>query len=152
MRNKIISDIGKGFIKINNKLNKLEKRAVDSGGGEKFYASELHAIDAIGRKEGGTVTKLCDLFGVTKGAVSQIISKLEKKAVVFKQRSPDNCKEVNIFLTEKGLEIFKFHENLHKEMDKEFFGYMRSVSKEKLEDFLTMLVRVENYLDVFLSK
>jgi len=147
-----VSDIARCFTRVNNKLNKLEKKAVDLGTGEKLFASELHTIDAIGKKQRNTVTSLCNQFGVTKGAVSQIIGKLERKGCVLKERNREDGKEVDISLTKKGWEIFKFHEELHKEMDEELFKFMKTIPEDRLRDFLELLTHVEKYVDRFLKK
>jgi DNA-binding MarR family transcriptional regulator len=151
-KNQIISDMAQRFTKVNNKLNRLEKKAVDFGTGEKLFASELHTIQAIGRKQGNTVTALCNRFGVTKGAVSQIISKLEKKNYVLKQRSKNDGKEINVSLTEKGRRVFESHEKLHEKMDRELLRFMKTMSEDQLNAFLKMLAHIEKYVDGFLNK
>jgi DNA-binding MarR family transcriptional regulator len=148
----IISGVARCFTRTNNKLNRLEKRAVNFGTGEKLFASELHVIEAVGKKQTNTVTALCSQFGVTKGAVSQIISKLEKKGCVLKERNREDGKEIDISLTEKGWEAFKFHEDLHKEMDKELFEFIKTIPENRLSDFLELLVHIEKYVDRFLAK
>jgi DNA-binding MarR family transcriptional regulator len=151
-KNSIITDISRYFTRIKNKLNKLEKKSIDFGTGEKLYASELHTIEAIGKNYGNTVTGLCDLFGITKGAVSQIISKLEKKKLISKERNIDYSKEINISLTEKGWVIFNSHKNLHKKMDVEFLSYMKNIPEDQLETFLSVLKHMEKYVDEFIKK
>jgi DNA-binding MarR family transcriptional regulator len=154
MHNKhlIITDIAQYVTKIKNKLNKLEKKPIDFGTGEKLYASELHTIEAIGKKYGNTVTELCNLFGITKGAVSQIISKLEKKQLIVKERNREYTKEINISLTEKGWVIFKSHKELHDTMDVEFLSFMKTIPEDQLNTFLSILKNMEKYIDEFMRK
>lgn len=151
-KDRFVSDIARCFTRVNNKLNRLEKKAIDFGTGEKLFASELHAIDAIGKKQRTTVTALCNQFGVTKGAVSQIIGKLEKKGCVLKERNREDGKEIDITLTEKGWKVFAFHEELHGEMDEELFNFMKTIPEDRLRDFLEILTHVEKYVDRFLRK
>ena len=151
-KRRVITDIAQYVTKIKNKLNKLEKKSVDFGTGEKLYASELHTIEAIGEKYGNTVTELCNLFGTTKGAVSQIISKLEKKQLISKKRNTDYAKEINISLTEKGWVIFKSHKKLHKIMDVEFLSFMKTIPEDQLKTFLSILKNMEKYVGEFMTK
>lgn len=144
-----ISNIAKYFTIVNNKLNKLGKKAIVFEEGEKLYASEIHTIQAIGKKHGNTVTELCDLFGVTKGAVSQIIGKLEKRGYIVKLRNADYAKEINIYLTEKGWRAFNYHEELHNKMDREFIIFMEAMTEDQLNDFLEVLKNIEKYVDKF---
>ena len=151
MKNKeqYISELSICFSRVHNKLSRLEKKTIDFGVNGRIYAAELHAIAAIGNKRGNTVSALCDLFGNTKGAVSQIISKLEKKKFVCKQRSKDNPKEIKLSLTEKGWQVFNDHENLHSRLDTEFLKYLETVPEEKFEDFIKFLFQIEKYIDHF---
>ena len=151
-KHRVITDIAQYVTKIKNKLNKLEKKSIDFGTGEKLYASELHTIEAIGNKYGNTVTELCNLFGITKGAVSQIISKLEKKQLISKERNRDYAKEINISLTEKGWVIFKSHKELHNKMDVAFLSFMKTIPEDQLNTFLSILKNMEKYIDEFMRK
>jgi len=149
---KLVSEMAILFAKVHNKLNKLEKRAVDFGGGEKLHASELHAIDAIGNKSANTVTGLCNLFGITKGAVSQIIKKLEGKNYISRERNMVYGKEIDITLTDKGRIVFEAHLALHEEMDRELLGFMKTIPESQLAGFIEMLSKMEKYVDKFLAK
>jgi DNA-binding MarR family transcriptional regulator len=148
-KNKLISDLAICFTKVHNKLNKLEKRSAKFGTNEKLFASEIHAIQAIGKKKGNTVTELCSLFGITKGAVSQIITKLEKKKYILKKRNKNYSKEINIFLTEKGWKVFNVHEEMHNKMDIELFGFMKTISEVQIKDFINIISNIEKYIDKF---
>ncbi len=50
-------------------------------------------IEVIGSYEGITTTKLAAALGITKGAVSQTVSKLEKKAMINKQPSTERTND-----------------------------------------------------------
>ena len=52
-------------------------------------------------------------MGVTKGAVSQTITKLTRKGLVRKTYAPGNAKEVILELTDLGLVGFQNHEKFH---------------------------------------
>jgi DNA-binding MarR family transcriptional regulator len=52
-----------------------------------FYA-EIHLIKAIKENEGIHITGLAQYLGVTKGAVSQMLMKLEKKALSLRKKIP----------------------------------------------------------------
>jgi len=65
------------FIRLANKYHSLEKIQVDYGAGHPLYHSERHMIDQIGGNPGINITEFTDIIGVTKGAVSQVVKKLE---------------------------------------------------------------------------
>jgi DNA-binding MarR family transcriptional regulator len=151
-KEKLIEDAARRFTKVHNKLNKLEKKALRCGARDNLFAAELHAVQAIGKNHGGTVGELSDLFGITKGAVSQIITKLKKKKCISKARNRENVKKIDISLTAKGWQIFRAHEDLHHEMDGEFMGFMETLSPRQINDFSAILLKMEKYLDTFLGK
>jgi len=72
------------FIRIVNKYNRLESKALDFGTGDLLYPAEIHIIEAIGKNYGNTVNEICQKFGVTKGAISQVVHKLSKKGLINK--------------------------------------------------------------------
>ncbi len=151
-KNEVIAELARCFARINNKLGRLEKKPVEFSAGEKFFAAELHTIQAIGQNRAKTVTALCNEFGITKGGASQIVTKLEKKKCVEKQRNMDNPKEVQLSLTKKGWTIFHCHMELHEKKDKELFGFLKAVPQNQLTGFLDILAHIEEYVDGFLRK
>lgn len=107
------------------KLGSMHPPPHDFGAGVPLYRSEIHTIRAIGENPEVNVTKLAEDMGVTKGAVSQTITKLVKKGLVRKTYAADNAKEVRLELTELGWSGFYSHQKLHMDMfdtAKEYFG------------------------------
>lgn len=127
----IVLELRNQIAKLVNQYNKLEKMPFDTGLGDFLYPSELNMIEAIQSGKGKTVTELCEHFGITKGAVSQTISKLIKRGYVSKERSIHNRKEVLIELTEKGKTAFDRHEEFHRQMDESMTQLLQGIQKEK---------------------
>jgi DNA-binding MarR family transcriptional regulator len=98
------------FSKVVYKFNKLQEVPYSFDENEKLFLAEIHIIQAIGRKEEETVTGLSSSFGITKGAVSQIVGKLTQKGYLIKKRNPTNGKVVFLSLSKKGLITFQKHE------------------------------------------
>jgi DNA-binding MarR family transcriptional regulator len=139
------------FVRINKKFNELEKFSIDIGNGEKLYPSELHILDAIGNDYAQNVTDLSKKFGITKGAVSQVVNKLFSKDFLLKERKKGYGNEVKLILTEKGLNAFKIQNNLHKKMEEEFFKHIGSVESEKIDSFNEIMYIIEEFIDSFLK-
>lgn len=134
-----------------NKYNKLERTPFETGDGEVLYPSEINMIEAIGKNSGNTVTQLCIAFGITKGAVSQMITKLAGKGYVERTRSEESPKEVELTLTQKGFEVFARHEHFHQEMDREMEQFIRSIPAVKLAAFREILQLADQHLDTYLN-
>jgi DNA-binding MarR family transcriptional regulator len=140
------------FIRITKKFNELEKFSIDMGDGERIYPSELHILDAIGNDYGNSVTELSKKFGITKGAVSQVVNKLYEKGYLKKERKEGYAKEIKLSPSEKGWEAFKILDEMHKKMEDEFFRYLGNVESEKVGSFIEIMLKIEEFIDTFLSQ
>ena len=112
------SEITDCLIRILNKASAIERDPVDIGLGIPLYTSEVHLIDLVGRFPGETMTSYASRLGVTRGAISQTVKKLEEKG--FLQRSPDenNKKNIRLLLTRMGEEAYSWHTAYHEMVQK----------------------------------
>lgn len=94
-------------------LQHLEKDPHTFGEGGSLTPSEIHTIDAIGEESGVLMNELAKRLQVTKGAVTQLIVRLEEKKLVERKDNPNDSRSVIVFLTEKGKSAFRAHEELH---------------------------------------
>jgi len=138
--------------RIVNKFNRLEKRPLDFGTGEFLHPSEIHTMDAVGRGTADTVTALAELFGITKGAVSQIVNKLHERGYVTKERNKDYSKEINLSLTEKGLTGFRNHAALHRKMEESLGERLAFTTVEEMTLFGKMITILDEHLDEWIKK
>ncbi len=139
------------ILRITKKFNELEKMSIDIGSDEKLYPSELHVIDSVANNYGNSVTEMSKKFGITKGAVSQVVNKLFDKGFLKKDKKLGNSKEIVLSLTEKGWKAFYIMDEVHKQMEEEFFSYMDDIEEEKLESFIEIMGKIEEFIDTFLK-
>jgi DNA-binding MarR family transcriptional regulator len=135
------------FLRIINKYNALQKKPYDFGIGERLHPAEIHTVSAIAGAGTVNVTELAGKLGVTKGAVSQMVSRLEKKGLVRKSRDRANDKEVLLDLTRRGKKAHEGHARFHGGMYGEFTAMMESMSPEQAMLFGDVLGRIEFYFD-----
>ncbi|CCK81461.1 MarR family winged helix-turn-helix transcriptional regulator [Desulfobacula toluolica] len=108
---------------------------------------EVHMIQAIGDNEQLGVTELARLFGTSKSAASQLVSRLSKKGFLKKKSSRKNNKEVRLVLTDLGWEAYKTHEQYHsKDMDY-LVGKMETFSMSQIAMFLVMLESLDDIME-----
>jgi DNA-binding MarR family transcriptional regulator len=149
MKNETTYNITNQLINITCKLNELEKIPIDFGTDELLYPSEIHTIDAVG-DQFDTVTAISNKFGITKGAVSQIIIKLNKKGYIQKSRNEAYSKEIILSLTDKGLKAYTAHKKLHEIMDAGFTKLINNFPDEWLQTFRDMLTQLEKQVDKYM--
>ena len=124
----IITSYEKLLEKLEQVITKMESMHTPSlsfGTGVLMHQKEIHTVQAIGRHSGINVTKLAELTGVTKGAVSQTVKKLVRKGLVQKTHLPGNDKEVVLELTNLGWTGFCNHEQFHMEtlnLARDYYG------------------------------
>lgn len=99
--------------------------------GQELYTTEVHALNEIGRRASTNMTQLAQLTHRTKGAVSQMIAKLEKKGLVQKQVSPTNKSEVLLALTAEGRAVCEYHHVAEQRIYKMYLDGMGDFSQEE---------------------
>ncbi|TKI89432.1 MarR family transcriptional regulator, partial [Bacillus cereus] len=87
----------------------------------------VHCIEYIENNADSNVTQLAEAFYVTRGAISRMTKKLIQKGLVESYQKLENKKEIYFKLTEQGKEIYKIHENLHKEFQERDKGVFEQV-------------------------
>jgi DNA-binding MarR family transcriptional regulator len=100
-RKALIQDIENQFLKLSHILKAVHSTPYDYGCGELLYPAEIHTLDCIGSNPDITVTELAERMGVTKGAISQIKSKLFKKKLLLKRNFANDQKKIALALSKK---------------------------------------------------
>jgi len=89
------------FLKILHLYSVISRKPVDYGTGDLLYFTEIHTISVVGKNREVNMTRLAEMMGVTKGAISQTVKKLVNKNLILKTNIT-NRKEVNLKLSDKG--------------------------------------------------
>ena len=137
--NQRLTQLGETLLRVFNKFTQNEKKPRHFGVDELLHPSEIHMVMMIGDNEGAHVSELARIAGVTRGAVSQVVAKLEKKGLVKKIEDPHNSLKTVPALTNKGYVAYYAHEQYHEEMDADMYAYVRGLTDDQLrviEDFL----------------
>ena len=78
----------------------------DYGTGDLLTHAEVHALAEVGAEPGITVLALAARTCRTKGAMSQLLAKLEAKGLLERRAAGKN---VSLFLTQHGLAVTQAH-------------------------------------------
>ncbi|MFT3957574.1 MAG: MarR family transcriptional regulator [Desulfovibrio sp.] len=95
----------------------LERQCSKFGTDVDIHLAEIHTIMAIYNNEGIHVGGLAEQLGVTKGSVSELLRRLERKGLAYKAKDPLKMTRLNVFLTEKGKAAHKQHMDFHAQLD-----------------------------------
>jgi len=124
-------------------FNKYDKKARTFGTGQELFIAEIHLIDFIGNNPDCWISDIAKSMQVTKGAVSQVVKKLEKKGYVAKTDDAENKAKVIVQLTERGRIAFEGHQQFHNNIDKKIFSIIDSYSEKDCRAICTFLQTVQ---------
>ena len=144
-----IIEIFMQLMRIGKLFNDIENFTIIMDQGEKLYPSEIHVIAAVGNGLANQVTILSQKFGITKGAVSQVVNKLSNKGYLKKKSLG---KEIILSLTPKGQMVFDIQDKLHKKVETNFVEYLDNLSPEEIDSFLNIIGKIEDIIVSFLSE
>jgi len=103
------------FLKILHLYSVISRKPVDYGTGDLLYFTEIHTISVVGKNREVNMTRLAEMMGVTKGAISQTVKKLVNKNLILKTNIT-NRKEVNLKLSDKGQMAYMGQKSFQKEI------------------------------------
>lgn len=112
----------------------------DYGMGQVVSMTEAHILTYIEENPGTTITNLAKYWNKTKGALSQTVSKLVDKGLVYRHKTENNAKTVLLFVTEEGLKLSKAHK-LYDTIDiaKTLDDLLKECTIEEIESFYKVI-------------
>ena len=135
------------FLRLVNKYNSLGKHPLSFGTPYNFFHSERHMLDIVGDDPGLNITEFANAAGVTKGAISQAVSKLERKGALRRFKSAANAKEIRLELTQLGEKIYAHHQKVNQETVDLLWRELEKHPPEKIEFLVDMFHWFEQHLD-----
>lgn len=114
----------------------------------RLYPSEIHLLQVINEGTDLSAGEMARKLGISNGAVSQTLNRLEKKGVIKKAKEPALKNRLSASLTELGQAAIRQFEQGQEDTMKDFSTYLAGLSereREVVEGFLS-------HLEVFLKK
>lgn len=143
-KNEIMNSELKGIdTRIRQLLNRmifLGKRTVFKHGALHLYPSEIHLMQVIKEQPGVNAGAMARHLGVSNGAISQTLTRLEGKGVISKAKDASLKNELTATFTETGRTAMRRFEEEQAKAIKAFSSYLASLSKNErkiIENFLS---------------
>ena len=146
-RKRVSQQLMAGFLRMVNKYNAMEKFPVSYDTEASFYHSERHLLDVFGEHPELNITDLAQRVGVTKGAISQAVAKLERKGAVERYKGSGDEKQVLIRLTQLGQTITARHHQVNEQTIDQLCSVIEARSEEQVEFLCEMFAWIEAHLD-----
>ena len=126
----VVDKFNKLLSSIYSNLMLREIEAIKNGIYRDLTFHEIHTIEAIGDLTNGTVSEIAKTVGVTQSTMSTMIDKLVKKGIAERIRSDKDRRVLHIHLTKKGRAAYKEHEDVHRQVTR---NWLKALSKEEQE-------------------
>ena len=136
---KNVNNISDKFFKVAAKFFEIDENSKCEIEDDNFVNTEMHIVKIIKEHDEIHVTGIARILGVTKGAVSQVLGRLEKKGVVVKERDDKNMSRLVLKLTPKGERLYESHEAFHEEINETIKETLENSTEENrifLKNFL----------------
>jgi DNA-binding MarR family transcriptional regulator len=122
-----------------------ERKKIFAFEGVSLYPSEIHLLLVINRDQPVNATRIADKLGITKGAVSQTITRLQKKGIIIKENDPHNKNELILSLTSLGRRAFDKYQELQNSVAESLFSIFSTYSPEEQEIIKRFLFQIAGF-------
>lgn len=147
--NKDLSQLVESFYEITGKMNKMRNNLISFDGSEPLNTAAIHLIDVIGKHPEYNATKIAEVLGNTKGAVSQMSTKLENKGLIVRKKSEAGDKDITFLLTESGQKVFDGHAKLHEELYQRLEEILNEFSNEDVDKIKKAFRKIDDCMNEY---
>ena len=116
-----------GFLEKPRKYNEEE---------ENLFMREVHFVVALGTEKHITMSDMASRLNITRGAVTQIATRLEKKGYIVRAKDPRDKRQTTVCLTEKGRLLCEEHIAYDRQKHIRASEYLGEFSDEDLAKFI----------------
>ena len=109
--------------------------------GQDLTAGEIQTIKAVTDLPERNTTELAHELGVTKGAISQAVTKLVARGCLERYRAPGNERETYTRSTEQGARIYQGHNKKFQSDMQAFDDQLDEASEDQIEFMMNFLAR-----------
>nr|MCR5347735.1 MarR family transcriptional regulator [Fretibacterium sp.] len=110
------------------------------GGAEPLTMIEVHTLTYIEDHPGATSSDLVKYWDKTKGAISQVLTRLEQKGLISKEKTKDNGKTIHLYVTSEGQRLSEAHKLYDiKDIAKTVSHLQEKCTAEEIETFFKVI-------------
>ena len=123
----------------------FDKKRIITHEGEKLHPSEIQLLMFLYHEQNTNVTAIANEMGLTKGAISQTLSRLQKKGIISKELFPEKKNELHAQFTNSGEQLMIQLNKSKKSLEGKYRRYIQALSnkeKEVISNFLDKMVSI----------
>ncbi|TFH06687.1 MAG: MarR family transcriptional regulator [Candidatus Thorarchaeota archaeon] len=126
-------------------LVSLDKKRIVTHKSENLHPSEVQLLLFLDHVQATNITAIAEKMGLTKGAISQTLTRLEKKGIIRKKSFPEKKNELEVKFTESGVELLTQLNKSKKSIEGKYQRYIQTLSekeKQAISNFLDKMVSI----------
>ncbi|TFG32141.1 MarR family transcriptional regulator [Candidatus Thorarchaeota archaeon] len=126
-------------------LVSLDKKKIVTYADEKLHPSEIQLLMHLYHIQDTNITAIAKEMNLTKGAISQTLSRLQKKGIISKEMYPQNKNELHVQFTDSGEQLMAQLNKGKKSIEGKYRRYIQALSnkeKKTISDFLDKMVSI----------
>lgn len=120
-------------------LRELERTPRQVAGVGKVSPSEFHLIEQIGLEGKVTSKELSQQLNITKGGISQVLSKLSRQGIIGRKENQGDKRAYYLYLTPLGEAVFREHQQIHQQFNQAFSAHLSLTEQEGFNKGLEVL-------------
>lgn len=145
------TDFLRQLYRTGNLVHHIRSKSFSTQSGAILNSAALSTLDVIDMNPGATSSEISRKMGISKSAVSQMITKLEKQELL-ERRTGENKKEFYPYLTRKGMTCTEDYRELRNQFYKGAGEYLSAFDSDQRQTILEFLTGMNDYFDDFDSE
>jgi len=129
-----------------DRILQIEKRKHLEVEGVELYPSEIHLMLHVADQQATNLTRIAERLGITKGALSQTLGRLEKKGMLVKSKDPHAKNELTVSFTPEGDRALKQFRELRSSVEARYDSYLAGLDEGERETIGRFLTRMNEFL------
>ena len=124
-----------------NRSLELSKKSYEYCPGVSLYPNEIHTVEYIAESSTTNMTDIANRMGITKGAVTKMVAKLEEQGLLVRYKYRPSQKEIYVHLTELGVRAYEGHKAYHAVMRQQLSSSFDGLDRDHQQTILDFLER-----------
>jgi DNA-binding MarR family transcriptional regulator len=117
-----------------------------------LYPSEIHLILLIHNERATNGTLMAERLGVSKGAISQTLSRLEKKGILVKTKDPYMKNELTIDFLPLGKAVLQHYLQRMEDLQRDIDIYLSKLTDANRDAIMAFLTHADEAMTRHLQK
>lgn len=139
MESSLYADAEHYMVQLFNRYMELSKKSYEYCEGIALYPNEIHTVEYIAVSSTTNLTEIANQMGLTRGAVSKMIGKLENLGLLVRYKYHPKQKEIYVHLTKVGVQAYEGHKKYHATMWERLSRYFESLEEGQRQVILAFL-------------